>query len=72
MKAENGTEEGGDANVKLKSWWRPSQSRKESILNCLLIGSGVFIYKSKGRIGSARSDQEMSDLLEEGKSVGRK
>jgi len=55
--------------VELKSQWRPSQSRKESIPNCLLIGSGGFIYKSKGGIGSGRSDQEISNLLEEGKSI---
>jgi len=34
-----------------------------------LIGSGGFIYKSKGGIGSARSDQEILDLLEEVKSI---
>jgi len=32
-------------------WW-PSQSRKETILNCLLKGKRCFIYKSKGGIGS--------------------
>jgi len=37
-----------------------------------LIESGGFIYKSKGGIGSARSDQEITDLLEEGKSIGGK
>jgi len=37
MEVENGTETGGDANVEQKSQWRPSQSRKESILNCLLM-----------------------------------
>jgi len=31
-----------------------------------------FIYKSKGGIGSARSDQEITTLLEEGKSIGGK
>jgi len=36
-----------------------------------LIGSGGFIYKSKGVIGSARSDQEITDLLEEGKKHWR-
>jgi len=56
----------GDVNVELKSQWRPSQSRKESILNCLFMGERSFIYKSKGGIGSDRSDQELSDLLEEG------
>jgi len=33
-----GTETGGDVIVELKSQCRPSQSRKESILNCLLRG----------------------------------
>jgi len=33
-----GTETGGDMIVELKSQWRPSKSRKESILNCLLRG----------------------------------
>jgi len=36
-------------------------TRKDSIR------SGGFKYKSKGGIGSARSDQEITDLLEEGK-----
>jgi len=36
----------------LKSQWRPSQSRKESILNCLLRGKWCYIYKSKGGIRS--------------------
>jgi len=40
------------------------------LLNCLLIGGGGFIYKSKGGMGSARSVQEITDLLEEGKSIG--
>jgi len=31
---------------------KPPQSRKESMLSCLLIGSEGFIYKSKGGIGS--------------------
>jgi len=69
VKAENVTKKGGDANVELESQCRPSQSWKESILNCLLIGSGGFIYKSKGGIWSARSDQEITDLLEEGKII---
>jgi len=38
--------------VELKSQWRPSQSRKESILNCLFMEKGSFMYKSKGGIGS--------------------
>jgi len=46
--------------------------KKRVKLNCLLIESGGFIYKSKGGIGSARSDQEITDLLEEGKSIGGK
>jgi len=54
MKTENGTETGGDVNVELKSQGRPSQSRKESILNCLLMEKRGFIYKSKGEIGSRR------------------
>jgi len=37
MEAENGTETGGNVNIELKSQWRPSQSRKESILNYLLM-----------------------------------
>jgi len=45
----------------LKSQWRHSQSRKESILNCLLMGKRCFIYKNKGGIGS-----RWLDLLEEG------
>jgi len=35
------------------------QSRKESILNCLLMGKRGFIYKMLSR--------KLSDLLEEGK-----
>jgi len=31
---------------------KTSQSRKESILNCLLMGTISFIYTSKGGIGS--------------------
>jgi len=38
---------------------RPSQSRKESILNCVLIGKRCFIDKGWGGIGSRWSDQEM-------------
>jgi len=58
--------------VELKSQWRPFQSRKESILKCLFMGKGSFIYKSKGGIESERSDQEISDLLEEGSLLARK
>jgi len=36
-----------------------------------LTGSGGFIFKNKGGIGSARSDQEITDLLEEGKKQWR-
>jgi len=36
----------------LKSQWRPSQSRKESILNCLLMGKRCFKYTNKGGIRS--------------------
>jgi len=43
---------GGDVIVELNSQFRPSQSRKESILNCLLKGKRCFIYKNKGGIGS--------------------
>jgi len=53
MEAENGTETGGDVNVELKFQWRPSQSRKESILNCLLMGNrGLYTKVKEG------SDQE--------------
>jgi len=45
---EGGTEMGGDVNVELKSQWRPSQLRKESIF----MGKGSFISKSKGGIRS--------------------
>jgi len=38
--------------VELKSQFRPSQSRIESILNCVLKGKRCFIYKAKGWIGS--------------------
>jgi len=72
MKAENRTEMGGDVNVELKSQWRPSQSRKESILNCLLMGNRGFIYKSKGGIGPEGSDQGISNLLEEGRVLAGK
>jgi len=41
-----------NVGVKLKSQWRPSQSRKESILNCLLMGKMGFVHKSKGVVGS--------------------
>jgi len=59
-----GTETGGEVIVELKSQCRPSQSRKESILNCLLKGKRCFIY-TKVKEGS---DQEISDLSEkEGK-----
>jgi len=49
---DNGAETGGDVIVELKSQCRPSQSRKESILNCLLKGKRCSIYKNKGGIGS--------------------
>jgi len=65
MEAENEMQSGRDVNVELESQRRPSQSRKESILSCLLMGNRSFIYKSKGGIGSEGSDQEISDLLEE-------
>jgi len=47
-----GTGTGGEVITELKSQWRPFQSRKESILNCLFMGKRSFIYKSKGGIGS--------------------
>jgi len=47
---QNGTEMGGEVNIELKSQWRPSRSRKYSILNCLFMGKRSFIYKSKGGI----------------------
>jgi len=53
--------------VELKSQFRPSQSRKESILNFLLKGKRCFLYRNKGGTGSRGSDQEISDLLEEGR-----
>jgi len=43
---------------KISRWWH-SQSRKESILNCLLIANRAFIYKMISR--------KLSDLVEEGK-----
>jgi len=67
MKGENKSEVGGDANVEPKSHWRPSQSRKESILNYFLIGNRGFIYKSKEGIGSRKMG-----LLEEGEIIGGK
>jgi len=67
----NRAETGGEVIVELKSQWRPSQSRKESILKCLFMGMRSFIYKSKGRIRSMWSDQEISDLLDEGR-IGEK
>jgi len=63
----NGAETGRDVNVELKSQGRPSQSRKESILNYLLMGKrGLYTKVMEG------SDQEdrikkISDLLEEGR-----
>jgi len=41
--------------------------KKESILNCLFIGNGGLYTKVK-----EGSDQEITDLLEEGKSIGGK
>jgi len=46
---------GGDMIVELKSQLRSSQSRKESILNCLLKGKRCFIYKIKE--GSDQGDR---------------
>jgi len=62
MEAENGTEMGRDVNIELKSQRRPSQSRKESILNSLLMGNRDLYTKVK-----EGSDQEISDFLEEGR-----
>jgi len=62
MEVENGTETEGDVNVELKSQWRPSQSRKESILNYLLMGNRGLYTKVK-----EESDQEISNLLQEGR-----
>jgi len=71
LQGQNGGRErdrsGGDVNIELKSQWRPSQSRKESILKCLLMRNRRFICKSKGGIRSEGSDQEILDLLEEGR-----
>jgi len=47
-----------DEGKEQKSQCRPSQSRKESILNCLLMGNRDFIYKSKRWIVSEELDQE--------------
>jgi len=47
-------ETGGDVNAELKSQWSPSQSRKESILNYLLMGNRAFYTKVK-----EGSDQEI-------------
>jgi len=53
-------------NVKLKSQWRISQSRKESILNYLLMENrGLYTKVKEG------SDQEILDLLEEGRMLER-
>jgi len=61
-------ETGGDVSVELKSQWRSSQSRNESIRNCLLRGSDALYTKIK-----EGSDQEISDLLEESRILaGRK
>jgi len=38
----------------VKTQWRPSQSRKESKLNCLLMGNWDFIYKRDGSRNSLR------------------
>jgi len=57
-----------------KSQWRPSQSRKESILNCLLIYNRGFKYTGEIKSGSRKSldrIKKITDLLEEGKN-GRK
>jgi len=40
MRYRTGT--GGEVIIELKSQWRPSQSRKESIVNCLFIGTACL------------------------------
>jgi len=47
MKAGNGTEEVGYANVELKSQLKPSQSRKESICTELFIDRKLGLYIPK-------------------------
>jgi len=47
MEAENGKKMGGDVNVELKSQGKPSQSRRESILNCLLMQKRGLYTKVK-------------------------
>jgi len=56
-------------NVELKS-----QSRKESILNCLLMGKEKLLYKSKGGIRSRiyRTSQKRVGYWREIKVVGVK
>jgi len=51
MRCGSGEGRRSDCN-ELKSQWRPSQSRKESTLNCLLMGRRCFIYTNEGRIRS--------------------
>jgi len=48
--------------IKISQWW-PSQSRKETILNCLLKRNRGFIY----RIEVKKRINKISDLLEVGK-----
>jgi len=54
-------------NVELKSQKRPSQSRKESILNCLLMGKRVFYTKVKEGWDQEDRIKKISDLLEGGR-----
>jgi len=56
-------EMGGEVIVELKSQWRPSQSRKESILITVYSWGREALY-TKVKAGS---DQEILDLLEEGR-----
>jgi len=46
MRYRSGDGRRSDCN-ELKSQWRPSKSRKESILNCLLMGRWCFICKMR-------------------------
>jgi len=65
MEAENGTEMGGDVNVELKSQWRPSLTRKESILNYLLMGQSGLYTKVNEESDQEDRIKKISDLTEE-------
>jgi len=49
--------------IKLKYQWRPSQSRKESILNCLLMGKRCF--KGRDRIRKCRTSRKRAEHCQE-------